>query len=423
MNSKLPRIVLVDPYSSGNMLAETLARQGAVLMAVSSWPPPDESLRKTMQFDQFDCTLQDTGNWEELLEAVSQFNPTRVLAGFAPGMMLADRINHELQLPGNRLELSESRNDKFAMQMALNQAGLRAAKQCKSNFAGALRDQALCDLSWPCVVKPARSIGSDQVGLCETPDELEREAAKILTSTNRLGRRNETVVAQEYLDGIEYVVDTVSHAGRHKVTAYWEYHRPEPLDQSRQPAWYDQMTLIDYVGDRQAGLRDYTFSLLDALGVIHGPVHCEIMWFRDEPVLVEINCRMSASVNAILSRECGGICQLDETVSELLNPSKFLSTVDRVPRLSSCAANVFIFPPRTGRLKSLRGLEHIESLPSLYRLSISAKTGQLMTGGCVGSIVLKADSADQLQRDLALIRELEATELFELQESPEVVNG
>jgi hypothetical protein len=42
---------------------------------------------------------------------------------------------------------------------------------------------------------------------------------------NSLGCVNEGVLVQEYLQGTEYVVDTVSHGGKHKVIALWEYDR------------------------------------------------------------------------------------------------------------------------------------------------------------------------------------------------------
>jgi hypothetical protein len=34
---------------------------------------------------------------------------------------------------------------------------------------------------------------------------------------------NDAVVVQEYLTGVEYVVDTVSRHGKHKVVALWAY--------------------------------------------------------------------------------------------------------------------------------------------------------------------------------------------------------
>lgn len=40
---------------------------------------------------------------------------------------------------------------------------------------------------------------------------------------NGLGSVNEGALVQEYLDGMEYVVDTVSRAGAHRVCAIWEY--------------------------------------------------------------------------------------------------------------------------------------------------------------------------------------------------------
>lgn len=40
---------------------------------------------------------------------------------------------------------------------------------------------------------------------------------------NGLGGVNEGALIQEFLDGTEYVVDTVSRGGVHRVCAIWEY--------------------------------------------------------------------------------------------------------------------------------------------------------------------------------------------------------
>ncbi|CAN0568388.1 unnamed protein product, partial [Laminaria digitata] len=40
---------------------------------------------------------------------------------------------------------------------------------------------------------------------------------------NGIGGVNEGALVQEYLDGTEYVVDTVSRGGVHRLCAIWEY--------------------------------------------------------------------------------------------------------------------------------------------------------------------------------------------------------
>ena len=187
-----------------------------------------------------------------------------------------------------------------------------------------------------------------------------------------LVRTNGAVLAQEFLAGDEYVVATVSYAGRHRIAAYWKYHKPT---YSSPFVCYDAMELLPYAGKVQERLFAYTQDVLDALGIRIGPAHCELMWVDSEPVLVEVNARLSGA-NPILSRICGASSALDMTVEAYLNPERFLARPAIVHTLEKSAALCFLMPMRSGRLKGVARLSEIEALPSFYDMSIGVKPGQ-----------------------------------------------
>lgn len=66
-------------------------------------------------------------------------------------------------------------------------------------------------------MKPVQSAGTDDVFLCSNADEAEVAFTRILGKRNGLGLINEAVLAQEFLQGKEYVIDKVSKDGAHKV--------------------------------------------------------------------------------------------------------------------------------------------------------------------------------------------------------------
>ncbi len=72
-------------------------------------------------------------------------------------------------------------------------------------------------------MKPVESAGSDDVTLCHSMEEVKRAFGNIQGKINSLGLENTATLVQEFLDGTEYVVDTVSRDGVHKVVAVWEY--------------------------------------------------------------------------------------------------------------------------------------------------------------------------------------------------------
>jgi biotin carboxylase len=408
-------IVIVDPYSSGAMLAEALQARRANCIAVESSPRLPQAMKSRFNPRAFADVIQHDGDLEKTLLAVRSHGPTHVVAGFESGVELAEQICQRLSLPGNDGRLSQARRDKFLMNEAVRSQGLRTAMQFRSSNVQDILDWIRDTLEWPVILKPPKSVASDHVFCCHGDDDVRRSAAAILSETNVLGDGNESVVVQEYLDGSEYAIDVVSYQGQKKTTAIWQYHPPAS---ARYPVGYDAMTLLPYDGERQQALQSYAFDVLDALGVQFGPAHCELMWVAGEPVLVEAGARMSAGNNAVLSRTCGGICQLDETVETILAPDRFLATLNQPPQLQKRAANVFLQPQRQGRLIRVRGLEQLQQLATLHSMSISSKPGDLV-GRVAGLITLIDADIRAIERDISTIRALESEGIFDVEpESP-----
>ena len=397
------------------MLAAALRARSAQCIAVESSRRLPQAMKSRFDPAAFLDVIQHDSDLDKTLDAVRFHHPTHVIAGFESGVELAEHLGELLSLPVNGPQLREARRDKFLMNEAVRAHGLRTAAQFRSNQIDEILAWVRDTLGWPVVLKPPKSVASDQVFCCTCVDEVRRSTEAILSGANALGRKNQTVVVQEFLDGCEYAVDTVSYEGQRKTTAIWQYNRPAG---ARNYVGYDAMTLLPYAGKRQQALRSYTYEVLDALAIQFGPAHCELMWVDDEPVLVEAGARLSAGNNAVLSRLCGGICQLDETVEAILAPDRFLATLNHQPRLLRRAANVFLAPRQQGRLIRVRGLEEIRRLPTVHSLSVGAKPGDLLSR-VAGLVTLIDEDIQAIERDIGAIRALEREGIFEVeQESP-----
>ncbi len=351
---------------------------------------------------------------DKTLDSLRVHQPTHVIAGFESGVELADHLGELLSLRVNGRRLREARRDKFLMNEAVRASGLRTAAQFRSNKTEQILDWIRDTLDWPVILKPAKSVASDHVFCCRSVAEVRRSAEAILSDTNVLGARNQSVVVQEFLDGSEYAVDIVSFEGQKKTTAIWQYHRPAGADKD---VGYDAMTLLPYFGERQRALQSYAFEVLDALAIRFGPAHCELMLVGGEPVLIEVGARMSAGNNAILSRICGGICQLDETVETILAPDRFLSTLTEKPCLHRRAVNVFLAPRNRGRLARLHGLEKIRRLSTLHSMSVAVKPGDQLSR-VSGMVTLIDEDIEAIERDIVVIRALEDEGIFEVEQEP-----
>jgi len=73
--------------------------------------------------------------------------------------------------------------------------------------------------SYPVVVKPVESAGSDGVKLCHTFQEAQEHFYVLMNSQRKVGNKEGAVLCQEFLRGKEYVVDHVSRDGVHKTVS------------------------------------------------------------------------------------------------------------------------------------------------------------------------------------------------------------
>jgi len=402
-------VAIVDPYSSGALLAGALHRLGVRCLAVRSSPRLPPAMKTRFDASIFAAVIDHDADLDATLGALAPHQPGHIVAGFESGVRLAEQLGERLGLPTNAPARRDARRDKFLMWETVRRAGLRTGRHFQSGRPDELLRWGREAGAWPLIAKPPSSAASDMIFCCTDEGALRHAAETILAEPNALGERNHAVVVQEMLDGVEFVVDTVSVDGRHKVTAYWEYGRTRA---GGPPVGYDSMTLLPYVGRRQAALRAYAFRVLDALGIVFGPAHCELMWMDGEPVLMEVGARLSAGINAELSRICGGICQLDETVDAIVAPQAFLDSLDRRVTLQRRAANVFLHPQRPGTLKRVNHLDALARLPTLHSMSIQTTPGE-MVKRVAGRATLVAADMRAIRRDMALIRRLERTGLFE----------
>lgn len=406
-------IVIVDPYSAGAMLAEALRAHGVKCIAVESSQAIPMMMRSRFNPAVFWDIIRHEDDYGRTLDAVRHHQPAFVVPGCESGVELAEQLGNDLDLPSNKAALREARRDKYLMAEAIRARGLRTARQFLSSDVGAIIDWTERTLDWPVIVKPPKSAASDGVAYCRSAEEIRTAAGSILSATNVLGSRNPGVLVQEFLAGTEYIVDTVSRDNRRKTTAIWQYSRP-PTGESGEFVSYDAMTLLPYAGERQEALQSYAFKVLDALAVNIGPAQCELMWVDGEPILVEAAARLSGSIGALLSGICGGISQVDETVNALLQPDRFLASVNQKPQLQRRAVTLFLIPQRRGRLIRVRGLDKVQRLQTLHSASVSAQPGDMIKR-VAGVVTLIDEDIQSIERDVSVIRSLEREGMFEVE--------
>lgn len=258
------------------------------MRARAEHPEQPAAFASSLDLSLYADNIVHHGDFEDTLRRVSAYEPVAVMAGHEFGVEFADRLSEALGLPTNGTALSKARRDKFTMIETIKAAGLRGARQLLATSAGELE-------AWHqehggrVVVKPLSSAGNDGIRFCDTPQDSAAAFRELTGADNLFSQRNEGVVAQEYLYGGEYMVNTVSRDGRHHVTDIIATTR---ISVNGVHDISNSVYLLPRRGDVQDRLVPYALSVLDALGVRHGPAHTELKLTPEGPVLIETGARI-----------------------------------------------------------------------------------------------------------------------------------
>ncbi|WP_407461565.1 ATP-grasp domain-containing protein [Methanobrevibacter sp.] len=264
-------------------------------------------------------TEKDT--YEETLEMVREYDPVLILPGSERGVALATRLANDLNLLSNSYDNIEAMTLKDKMQERLKENGLRSIRgQVVKSVEEAIEFYESEDLK-KVVIKPSYSAASSSVKICLSKDDMISNIKELFNDYNCYGDENAELLVQEYIEGEEYIVNTVSSEGKHRVTLIWKYSKVKTSDGS---VIYDIMETVDELSLGEAEMVEYAYNVADAIGIEYGPIHGEYMIDEKGPVLVEVNCRPCGGTLApeFLDR-ISGQHETDSVLDAYLKPELF----------------------------------------------------------------------------------------------------
>ena len=286
-------------------------------------------------------TEKDT--YEETLEMVKEYDPVLILPGSEKGVVLATRLANDLNLLCNSYDNIEAMTLKDKMQERLKENGLRSIRgQVVNSVEEAIEFYDSENLN-KVVIKPSYSAGSSSVKICLSKEDMIKNINELFDDYNCFGNENTELLIQEFIEGEEYIVNTVSSEGKHRVTLIWKYSKVKTSDGS---IIYDIMETVDELSLGEAEMIEYAYKVADAIGIEYGPIHGEYMIDENGPVLVEVNCRPCGGTLApeFLDR-ISGQHETDSILDAYLKPELFNQKRRRPYRLfAKGAIKDFIVP-------------------------------------------------------------------------------
>ncbi len=312
-------ICIVDAYSTGRKLAYEFSKFGKKCIHIrSSLNHSDDPKR-----GEFIAEIQYDGNLFSLKDELKKFNPLFIIAGSEMGVELADKLTEIFNIQkSNNPTTTLLRRNKFHMHEKLKECNIKYIKQFKSKNLLEIMNWAEINKKWPVVIKPLNSAASDGVTICSNTNEIENAVSRILYQENKLGIKNEEVLIQEYVEGTQYFINTVSWNGIHYVSDIWKQNRRRLKDRA---FLFESMSLCDSEDKIECELINYTKSILNSLDLSHGAAHNEVMLTKEGPVLIELNARlMGASIEDEAFKQALEYTQAEILALAYCDPDRFM---------------------------------------------------------------------------------------------------
>lgn len=364
IDSSLAPLILVDAYSTGSLLARSLAGQRRLLHVRSRAQMPGAFAASCPQelFAE-DYSVADEG-LEALVARLAAQQPAAVLTGSEFGVELADLLAARLGLPGNDPATSAARRDKSLMAERVGEAGLPVAAQLRTSSLPRALAWFKARGGASVVAKPLDSAGSDNVFICHDARQLQAAIESILGATNLMMLNNQSVLLQEYLSGDEYVINSVSHGGEHWITDVWKCTKTFAADGRK---IYDREDLLPAEARELPAILDYVEGVLDALGIVHGPAHTELILTANGPRLLETGARLSGLACPPALQAATGNDQVALTCLSYVQPQQLAQWPKRY-RLLQHARGLNLIAHRPGVFAQSTARQRLEALPSFHNV-------------------------------------------------------
>lgn len=413
-------IVMIPATSTSKNFVPEIAKRGYRPIIIDPFLEGKESIYKShYMIDQENffkpynpIYIKNQPNIEDLIELLKPYDIKAIIPGADFGVDLVDKLNTLLKLPGNSSETTYKRRDKFAQQEALKNAGLRYIKSrvvSSLDEALAFFEETGCDTV---VLKPLSGAGSVGMHICTNKSEITNCVLMELSNKDVFGSENKNLLIQEYISGIEFVVNTASSDGVHMLTDMWVYNKIKLNDEGNV---YDYIKLLVDISPKHRNLVQYAFNVLDTVEFKYGPCHTEFMVDDKGPVLIEINPRLSGGVvHKDISIESLGYDPIECALDAYIDKESFNKRKRSFYHPVKYALRKQFISEKTAEISYIPGLELFDFLPSINKKNFDnvvkekhiSKTIDLASAPADLWLVHQDESV--LMKDYEIIRYIEA---------------
>jgi predicted ATP-grasp superfamily ATP-dependent carboligase len=241
---------------------------------------------------------------KELGKAINElkkFYITAIIPDGEDSVIDAEYFSHHFNTLSNPIGTSNCRRYKYDMQERIKNNGLVGINQKKCYTVNDIKIFVRENPNTNYVIKPDKGAATENVFLCEDINSLIDKYNIIINSNyNHVNLKNKCCIVQEYIDGEEWNINTVSRNGKHKIINVMKYKKDNV---NGRHFTYLQSELVEpqNVPDE---LLTYTKQVLNALEIQTGAGHTEIKMSSKGPCLIEIGARVGGGQYRLYISKC-----------------------------------------------------------------------------------------------------------------------
>ncbi len=372
-NYNMNTVIIVDPFSTGQMYANAFSKKGVECVAIISSKTIAASFINSMIKTDFTKIY----NWDpKIIKELKKLNPLAVVAGCETAIYLTDFLADKLGVRGNPVDSSNIRRKKHEMQLALCKHGIAYIDSILISDFNQIDKVVEClSATMKYVVKPVNSAGTDGVSMVKGKDAV-RDTLKLAkwNKVNNLGELNQGFIVQSFIEGPEYVIDLVAYNNDYLIASICKYNK---IKLNGCDFVYKDLIALDPNSDEFKDMISYAKLAAAALEIKIGPIHMELINSENGPVMIEAGARLHGGVAPYLFNhtyspnlvELSVDCYLG--VAPKLNSDKVkLTAYGKVCFFYSCRQTEFKMPNK-------ENLEELKLMPEYLGHKYFISEGQI----------------------------------------------
>ncbi|MFF5128915.1 ATP-grasp domain-containing protein [Streptomyces syringium] len=340
-------------------------------------------------------------DWVSRAVALHQVVPLhRVVTVRERFLTAAARIGDALGLAGNPLDTVRALKDKSLMRLRAESLMEQGAVRARLMHTPGDVDAFVARVGLPVVLKPRDGSGSEDIAIVRDEDAVR-------TARQRVHALPGALLAEEFLDGPEFSVETFTAEGRHRILALTEKFTAAGAVE------VGHVIPARIGADDRAALEEATRRFLDGMGFVEGPAHTELILTANGPRVVESHNRPGGDGIVDLVRHVSGVDIRDLLAAQVAGAEPPAPAAD-----PAGAAATWFLTAAPGVATEVSGWDATAAMPGVVSVSPGTRVGDTVSplrgsGDRCGSVTAVAATPDD-----ALLRARAALALVTLRTTP-----